>query len=125
MWCAAVNYAVRVASVSMASGSLVVAVISVGFGGVNRAHDRFSQAATWLQECSMVSASDGRIEQVRAGSGWRQQPSGLHVCVRLKIGRSAVRPRPWPPPKPQVRPPLACGFVVPVDRTPLPLTDRE
>jgi hypothetical protein len=32
-----------------------------------------------------------------------KQASGLHVCVRLKIGRSAVRPRPWPPRKPQVR----------------------
>ena len=29
--------------------------------------------------------------------GWHLQVSDLHVCVRLKIGRSAVRPRPWPP----------------------------
>ena len=29
--------------------------------------------------------------------GGRWQPSGLQVCLRLKIGRSAVRPRPWPP----------------------------
>jgi len=45
--------------------------------------------------------------------GWRWQVSDLQVCLRLKIGRSAVRPRPWPPPSPQVRPPLTCGFVCP------------
>jgi hypothetical protein len=37
----------------------------------------------------------------------------IRVRVRFKIGRSAVRPRPWPPTSPQVRPPLTCGYVVP------------
>jgi len=32
---------------------------------------------------------------------------------RLKIGRSAVRPRPWPPTRPLVRGLLTCGFAVP------------
>src|SRR4051794_30778590 len=36
--------------------------------------------------------------------------SSVGTSVRLKSGRSAVRPRPCPPPEPQVRDSLACGF---------------
>jgi hypothetical protein len=37
----------------------------------------------------------------------------LRVRLCLKIGRSAVRPRPWPPPKPHVTGPCPVVLCVP------------
>ena len=48
--------------------------------------------------------------------------------LRLKIGRSTVRPRPWPPPTPLVRQPLTCGFSSPGSLrrgARLPASDRQ
>jgi hypothetical protein len=48
------------------------------------------------------------------------RPRLTSLAVRqLKIGRSAVRPRPWPPLKPLVRLPLNSGFVIMVSYFPV------
>jgi hypothetical protein len=45
--------------------------------------------------------------------------------VRLKIGRSAVRPRPWPLSEPQVIALVTCGFVRLGVRSPMTANGRE
>ena len=59
-------------------------------------------------------------------TGW--SGSGLSLpqeSGRSPTGRSAVRPRPWPPLPPQVRHPLTCGFVVPGQLARLSGCDRD
>ena len=53
--------------------------------------------------------------QVRGSIDPATRPgSSVGTSVRLKIGRSAVRPRPWPPPQePQVVHGTTCGFCFP------------
>jgi len=51
--------------------------------------------------------------------------SSVGTSVRLKIGRSAVRPRPWPLSEPQVIALVTCGFVRLGVRSPMTANGRE
>jgi len=51
--------------------------------------------------------------------------SSVGTSVRLKIGRSAVRPRPWPLSEPQVITLVTCGFVRLGVRSPMTRMNRE
>jgi hypothetical protein len=72
-------------------------------GGQGRDSNRGSNATTR----NRTPVDTGSVRAVATRTCWTPTDRRRH----LKIGRSTVRPRPWPLPKPQIRAPLACGFM--------------
>jgi hypothetical protein len=82
--------------------------------GPDMLRESIGAAPIGLQKHRPSPFSWGRTRSCRVSVAW--PGSSVGTSVRLKSGRSAVRPRPWPPaPKPQTSP-LVCGFVVPARR---------
>jgi hypothetical protein len=65
------------------------------------------------------------LRRVRSSDPQTRPGSSVGTSVRLKIGRSAVRPRPWPLSKPQVVALVTCGFVRLGVRSPMTANGRE
>jgi hypothetical protein len=72
----------------------------------------------------VLLAPVGLLRPPDLASGRARPGSSVGTSVRLKIGRSAVRPRPWPPPKAQARSALTCLFAGSGSSVVLTVVDR-